>query len=428
MARTRRAIYTIIANVVAAGARVLASIASVPMLVAYLGAEKYGLAVTIASMAMWLSFFDGGFGISLKNELIKAYGSKELDALHEKELASTAAGCVVAIVLIAGVVLTATIMGISVSPLLNLSDSLDEGEARTFLIVAIWLFLLSLPLGISRSVYSARQEEYLVALPTLIGMCGGLGLIYAATTYKWGLVVAGNGMLIGHIIGAALTTILLQARRHLFDVSCFRRDFVHRLANVGAAFVITQIAIVAIFQANGFIANLFLGQRHAAEFYLHYQVVIYAQSASQLAILAFWAPIGEAIVRNDRSWVSRTIMSLVAVVGLTTMAFAVSLVTWGREIFDIWSRGHIPWNPELGAVLSAYLVVSAVCGVPSTALAAAGDARNQAKAAVMHAILNVALATLLVQKYGAVGIAWGALVSYVLTTGVYVVVSIRKVL
>jgi O-antigen/teichoic acid export membrane protein len=68
-------------------ARVLSStitLFSLPLAVRYLGAERYGVWVTIATTAVWINLLDLGIANTLTNQISRAY------ALHDEHAAGRA--------------------------------------------------------------------------------------------------------------------------------------------------------------------------------------------------------------------------------------------------------------------------------------------------------------------------------------------------
>jgi O-antigen/teichoic acid export membrane protein len=61
----------------------LVSLISVPLTLGYLGAERYGVWVTISTLLAWLSIVDLGLGNGLLNALSEAYGKERQDLARQ---------------------------------------------------------------------------------------------------------------------------------------------------------------------------------------------------------------------------------------------------------------------------------------------------------------------------------------------------------
>lgn len=62
----------ILASFAIKGISIVVSLLLVPMTLGYVSSELYGIWLTLSSIMMWLSFFDVGFTLGLKNKLAEA--------------------------------------------------------------------------------------------------------------------------------------------------------------------------------------------------------------------------------------------------------------------------------------------------------------------------------------------------------------------
>ena len=75
--RYRRIAISSITSIAASGLGFIAKLAVVPLTLTYLGAERYGLLLTIASLAAWLAAADFGLSYGLRNEVARLQGSND---------------------------------------------------------------------------------------------------------------------------------------------------------------------------------------------------------------------------------------------------------------------------------------------------------------------------------------------------------------
>ena len=80
----------------------LVGIISVPLMVGYLGSERYGVWVTISTFLAFLSFTDFGLANSLTNALGKAYGENEREIARRYVSSSFATLSLIALLLLFG--------------------------------------------------------------------------------------------------------------------------------------------------------------------------------------------------------------------------------------------------------------------------------------------------------------------------------------
>ena len=93
------------------GISIVIGIAYVPVLLNYLGLDKYGIWITLTSFLAWFSFFNIGLGNGLRNRLTEAIANNDYD-LGKKYVSTT----YFLLILIFGVVL---LLFLVVNPFLN---------------------------------------------------------------------------------------------------------------------------------------------------------------------------------------------------------------------------------------------------------------------------------------------------------------------
>lgn len=80
--RYRRAGLTTLTSIAARGISLLTVLISVPLTIGYLGAERYGLWMTISSVIAMIGFLDFGLGNGLLNAVSEANGRDDREAAH----------------------------------------------------------------------------------------------------------------------------------------------------------------------------------------------------------------------------------------------------------------------------------------------------------------------------------------------------------
>lgn len=421
--RIRRASLTSLANGTVALSRAVASFFVIPLLIGYLGAERYGLILTVMGIAGWLAVADGGFAISMKNMLLKTYAEGSA-ASEEASIVSGAFFLSFLLAVSLGCITTILLPLLPWSSILNVTEV--SAEILLFLGASVWLVLLAIPFGIGRQIQSARQKEFESSPTALLGVAVGLGLTYLATSRDWGLIVASTAVLLGGTTCAAMNMFWIQYRDRLVSRGSVQKQKLKELVSVGGAFWIVQLGSLLIFQSNIFIANLILGNAAAATFGLHFQLVAYLTAALTLLVGPYWSALSEAWHRRDFDWFRKIVSSLHWLTFAVAGTYSLLLIFFGDNVLQFWAKGAVKWDAALMWLLCANLVVQSVVGVSATALGALGIARETAVVVTLHAVLHVVLTVVLTRLHGLHGLAAGALISNLTTSGWYVVYKLRK--
>ena len=85
--RTQNIKKNIVGSIIIKGASIIIQLLLVPLTLGYLNSELYGIWLTLSSIMLWLSFFDVGFTLGLKNRLAEAIALGNYD--KGKSLVST---------------------------------------------------------------------------------------------------------------------------------------------------------------------------------------------------------------------------------------------------------------------------------------------------------------------------------------------------
>ena len=153
--RYRRAGMTASTSYIVKGLTILTSFVSVPLTVHYLGAERYGVWLTISSLLLWVALTDFGLaGTALVNVLSEAVGNDDCEAA--RHYTASAFWTLVAIALVIGVVSAGVFQIIPWRAVSRVSDATSTHELKVTCALVLGLFVLNLPLSLLRSLYNAH--------------------------------------------------------------------------------------------------------------------------------------------------------------------------------------------------------------------------------------------------------------------------------
>src|SRR6266404_776308 len=168
--RYRRAGMTAFTSYIAKGLTMLMGFVSVPLTVHYLGAERYGVWLTISSLLLWVALTDFGLaGYALVNVLSEAVGNDDRESA--RHYAASAFWALVTIALIIGGAFMAAFHSVPWRAIFRVSDATSTQELESTCALVLALFVINLPLSLLRSLYNAQQDGYLA---NIWGIASGL--------------------------------------------------------------------------------------------------------------------------------------------------------------------------------------------------------------------------------------------------------------
>ena len=184
--RYRRAGITASTSFLAKALTILIGFVSVPLTVHYLGAERYGVWLTISSLLTWLALTDFGIaGNALINVIAEADGRDDRQAA--REYAASAFWALFAVSAAMGLVLAFTFRWIPWRAIFRVSMDVSTRELHLACALTLLVFALSLPLNMLNSIYSAYQDGFMSNMWSMSGNVLALVGLIVVSQFRGGL-------------------------------------------------------------------------------------------------------------------------------------------------------------------------------------------------------------------------------------------------
>jgi O-antigen/teichoic acid export membrane protein len=390
----------------------VAALATVPLTLRYLGAERYGLWATLFSTLSWLSLADIGLSNGLMNALSHAFGHDRRDLA--REYVSTAFWGLSAMALVLALVLALGYGRIDWLQLMHLHDPRVADEFAVAITLAAALFVLNLPLTIVGRICIAMQRPELANFWSIATTLGGLvGLLTAiALEGSLGALVVGfsGGQLL--VAGASALWLFTRQYPHLAPGLQISRSSARRVFGVSSAFFIAQLATLLLFQSGNFIVAHNLGPREVTPYQVTWLLALYVQVPQQLIGTSIWAAIGEAYARGDLSWIRRLVRRYAVTAIAVCIPLVVVMITVGDRLIELWAGAAARPSRELLTWMALWASELVLMQPLTAVLGGTGKLREYAYCSVCAAVTAVVGGSLLVNKFGSVGVIAATVVSF----------------
>ena len=396
------------------GISIMLSLVTVPLTVRYLGAEKYGVWVTISTTLAMLAAMDLGVGNTLTNSISKAYalGSDRLAGIY------TASGfwmlCTLAALL--GAIGYPLWRVIDFGSIFNLHGHTVIKQSRDAVGVAYMLFLVGLPISIITKILAGYQQLHIANYFSSAGSILCLAAILSTTFFHRGLVtlvVAYSGSLLASNVVCMLWLFIVNKPWLFPSFNKVNLLIARQMLGVGGMFFLLQISGLIVFNSDNLVIAHFLGPRQVTPYNITWRLVSYAATLQTLVMPALWPAYSEAIVRGDAAWVRSTYRKTMQTTMLFALASCVAFLLVGKSFIKLWAgRAALP-SEGLLIAMCIWILISTLMNNEATLLLAANEIHLQAWLSLAAAALNLLLSILLVQKIGSVGVIVGTIVSYI---------------
>lgn len=397
------------------GIGLISAIISIPLTVKYLGAERYGIWVTIVSLVGWFSIADLGLGYGLINDLSVSY-AKDERMLAQQQISTTF--WLQILVALVGLCLCMYIWGVlEWATIFNLKTLQAQKEVTPTLGIALIIFWVNFPLGILSKVYGAYQETFLDNLWTSANNVISLVALLVVIWGKGGLfpiVLAVSGTLL-FVNSVNACWLFCKHKPWLFpawkniDLSGWRR-----LTATSGTFFAIQVANLVVFQGDNIIISHYLGAEQVTPYNVTWRLFNYAMIVQSLIFPSLWPAYAEAFAQKDYIWLKNTFRKNIFISVLSTLIPASLLIVFGKSIINYWAGPVAVPSQSLLFWMGAWSLGSVTMNSVVCFLNGAGKVRGQMFYSTISAICNIFLSIILVVRWGTVGVIAASVVTYVL--------------
>jgi O-antigen/teichoic acid export membrane protein len=427
--RHRRVTLSAIASGLAKLTSVGTALITVPLTLHYLGAERYGLWMTISSLLVMLAFADFGIGNGVLNAVARAHGNDDVQAVRVCVSSGYFVLGLVALALL--VLLAASYPFVPWAALFNVRTDLASREVGPAVAVFVACFALAVPLGIVQRVQIGLQRSFLASLwqcgASLLGLLGVVVAIHQQAGLPW-LVLAFFG---APLIAGSFNTLVFFGRTN--PELAPRRALVSSpaaldLVRSGALFFVLQLVVGVAYASDSFVISHVLGPAAVADYAVPERLFSLVTVALGMFLAPLWPAYGEAIARGDTAWARHTLWrSTTLAVGVAAV-FSGVLVLLGPLLIKLWVGTAV--QPPLLLLLGLALWKTIEAG--GTALAVflngAHVVRSQVILASLTAVSALTLKVLLVGQLGVPGTVWATIAAYLVCTALPMIIIIPNIL
>lgn len=401
-ARNIRAAITAASSIAAKGLTGVISLVSIPLTLRYLGPDRFGLWMTIASLQAIFAFADFGLANGVLNTVAEAYGRADLSLISRAVRSAIVMQAAVAVCLFA--LFWAASHFVDWPRILHVSTRLAASEARPAVLIFAGVFLLRSVVQVVQQAQYGLQTGYIANAWTAGGNIAALvGLILSARDHAsvpvLCLVVSGLPVLSGllnatwwlttrlpHIPGGGST---IAARRLLVD-----------MMRVGLLFFFLQAGAALYYGVDPLIVNQVLGSSAVSTLAIVQKPFDMLSILLLLLLQPLWPAYREAISSGDTAWVRVTFRRALTASTVLAMAFALLMALQGRQLIRLWAGSQTHPSQALILAYCAALIFTAIQTPLGFFLNGLGKIRFQLLLSAPMILLSIFFKTMLTSRIG----------------------------
>jgi O-antigen/teichoic acid export membrane protein len=386
---------------------------SVPLLLAYLGVERYGLWMTVSSLALLLGFVDLGIGNGLLNGISEVYATNDGKLAREYISSAFFSIASVSVVLIAALAIVGRL--VPWARIFNVSSPLAISEAGQAATVYLTCLFLTGPVGVVQRIQAGYQRGFDNSLWQATGTLLGLGGLLLALRLRLGLpalVFAVVGLPILASVAQGVVLFGWHHRELLPSWSAASAKASRRILHLGILFFGLQLAAAVAFGSDNFVAAQVLGADSVTTYAVTVRLFSLPAVFLGMLLVPLWPAYGEAITRGDMVWVRstlrRSLLWAVLLTGLPSVAF----VVWGVPLIQWWTRGAVTPSRWLLLGTAVSTVLLGLGNAVAMFLNSANIIWFQLVCASLLAVGGLVAKIIFARIWGLGGIAWAGVVAY----------------
>jgi O-antigen/teichoic acid export membrane protein len=391
------------------------SIVTVQLTFHYLGAERYGMWMTISSFVLMLTFADFGMSNGLVNLVAEALGRE--DRQMARQAASSAFWMLSGVATIFGLLVIVAYPLVDASRIFNVHSATAMHEAGPALLAFMLCFILNLPLGTVRGTQTGMQNAYHNNLWNIFGTVLSLAALLVAIRSHAGLpllvlCLSGPPVLAMFLNGIALFG---SSNRDLLpSPSTFSRETANRLLRVGAMFFLLQLSFSIGLQTDNIVIAQILGAKAVAEYAVPARLFSMILGFLVMVSGAMAPAYTDALARRDGPWIRKGFLRVTIGGTAITVAAVLMLIAFGNKILDAWVGPQIHGSLALMVAFAVQSVLYAYLQPISFFLNGIGRFREQVISGLIMAVVNLALSIIFVRSFGILGAVLGTIAALIL--------------
>lgn len=389
----------------------------IPVVLAYLGDEKYGVWATVLSVLSWITLFDIGIGNGLRNKLAENF--KDYDSLKTRKYVSSA------YIMLTTIVMILMIISVILFSFVNWKSFFKVGQdfsdnLTVVMNISVICMCVSFVMEICKSIYLALQKNHITNLMGLVqqgvmfisvvvlSKCTDGNLVFVAIAY---------GM--SNLIVELLFTLKLFKSNSDFipNIKYFSREEAKDTTGLGIQFFIVQIAAMILYATDNIIITQICGPAQVTPYTTANKLFSMITAVFSIMIAPYWSAITVRKADGDIAGIKKAKKKMLCLWGMAT-AGCIFLAVIFKPVVHIWLQRDMIFQQGLIPLMAIYAIVYAWNAVYSQIGNGLSLMKISVIIAVVQSIVNVIASILFGAILGmeSVGILLGTIIAMLVSS------------
>lgn len=365
-------------------------LATIPLSIALLGVNDYGLFIMIGSLVAWGGLADLGLAPGLINVVATADGRNDRQKI--REVVSTALLAYGTASLCFMVFTIAITQSGVICDLFNINDSMEQEKTRHLVIICGLAFGIGILAKLGATICQALQMGHWPHIALGIGNATTLFLLLVAPSSGLGvanyaLIVAVPPVIANCGLACGLYWATRGDLRPQFGAATW--SALRELLCYAGPLSIYQACNVIILYSGNVLIGSAMGSAAVVEYSVPAAAYAISVTLANIAAQPFIASFAEAKSRKDTEWLVRWRFRLPMFTGLAVAAASGLLFCFGGTIIYLWTSGTVEPGWMLMGSLALYSTAKSVCNTMTSLLIGYGLVGTVAVGHLLAAVIGI---------------------------------------
>lgn len=363
----------------------------VPIVLNYLGEEKFGIWATILSVLSWINYFDIGIGNGLRNKLSENLGQENSEEKCKKYISSS---YMILSAIVITVMFFATIGCQYIDWNIFFGIKQFDESLRQIMFVSVLFMCFSFIMSISKSIYNATQRNHVVNLinviqqiillitVSLLAKISNSSLFYVALLY---------GM--SNILVEIYFTLKLFCQNKIFipNIRYFGSVEAKETTNLGLAFFVIQIAALILYATNNLIISHISGPSEVTSYTTVSKIFMMITTVFSVLIAPYWSAITVLKSKGQFTDIYSIRNKMLKLWGLLSLG-SIILISAFKPIATLWLGRELLYPAGLIPLMAIYAIIYMWNALHSQIANGMEMMKVSVIVAILQGIINIPLA------------------------------------
>lgn len=392
------------------------SLIYVPIVLKYLGNEKYGVWITISSVVSWITYFDIGIGNGLRNRLVENISNNDIVA--QKKTVSTAYISISIITAVMFFIIMIMITIFDIPKLLNLN--LIGENINIVILINIIFICINFILSLCNTILYALQLSSIVTLISIIPQIINIIIIYILT-----FILDSNLTILSIVYGFTILSTNIIASLVIFkkykqlrpSMKLFDKQEMKHINEFGIKMFILQISALILNTTDNILISKLYGAEHVTPYNMVYKAFSYINMIHMAILSPMWSSYTMANSQNNIKWLKKSLKKM-EYISIIFVLVSLIMINIFPKVSYIWLGKKLNYSSELIIITAFYFILLMWSNVYSSFLCGVGRINVFTVVCMIQAILNIPLSIFFAIKLnmGLSGVVMGSLVVMLLAS------------